>query len=83
MLADLRRDGADKVILIETEDGVQRMTMGEMFDDFEGAQGMCGIKSAASGRNNRDGSVFGVRAGTRLWKEPPLSSPKQGIGNER
>ncbi len=26
---------ADEVILIETEDGVQRMTVREMFDDFE------------------------------------------------
>ncbi len=30
-----REEWPDKMILIETEDGVQRMTVGEMFDDFE------------------------------------------------
>jgi len=39
-----REEWPDEVILIETEDGVQRMTVREMFGDFEGAQGLRRMK---------------------------------------
>ena len=47
---------ADGVILIETEDGVQRMAVREMFDDFEALKVCLGNNCAASDGRNRDGA---------------------------
>ncbi len=48
---------ADGVILIETEDGVQRMTVREMFDSFEALKVCVGCSCAVSGVSNRDGAA--------------------------
>ena len=67
--------------MIETEDGVQRMTMRELFDDFEGAQGLRRIKKwrRQSGRRaapKLDARLFGVGL-------MPIENPNGAIAEMR